>query len=120
MTPLALINDLARDLNRLSLTLIAIVEQTKDSPAMEALEREPQKVVKAQAKETSRSGEETSQQKDDKPVANLEDVRAVLAEKSRKGHTAAVKELLIKHGADKLSEIDPKNYEALLADAEVL
>ena len=36
------------------------------------------------------------------------------------GHTAEVKELLNKHGADKLSEIDPSEYPALLADAEVL
>ena len=50
----------------------------------------------------------------------LEQVRAVLAEKSRAGHTAEVKALLLKHGADKLSDIDPAEYPALLADAEVL
>ena len=50
----------------------------------------------------------------------LEDVRAVLAEKSRAGHTAAVRALLQKYGAAKLSEIDPANYEALLQDAEVI
>ena len=54
-----------------------------------------------------------------KPVT-LEQVRAVLAEKSRDGHTAEVRELLEKHGAAKLSAIDPKEYAALLADAEVL
>lgn len=50
----------------------------------------------------------------------LTDVRKVLAEKSRNGHTAQVKELLIKYGADKLSEIDPSKYSALLAEVEVL
>lgn len=50
----------------------------------------------------------------------LEEVRAVLAEKSRKGHTADIKALLIKHGADKLSEISPTEYQSLLKDAEVL
>lgn len=50
----------------------------------------------------------------------LTDVRKVLAEKSRNGHTAKVKELLIKYGADKLSEIDPAQYSALLAEVEVL
>lgn len=50
----------------------------------------------------------------------LTDVRKVLAEKSRNGHTAQVKELLIKYGADKLSEIDPSKYAALLAEVEVL
>jgi hypothetical protein len=57
--------------------------------------------------------------KEEKPL-NLEDVRAVLADKSRKGYTAEVKALLNRHGADKLSEIDPAEYASLLADAEVL
>ena len=51
---------------------------------------------------------------------SLTEVRAVLAEKSRAGFTKEVKELLIKHGADKLSEINPAEYEALLAEVEVL
>lgn len=50
----------------------------------------------------------------------LEDVRAVLADKSRIGHTAAVRELLAQYGASKLSEIDPQKYPALLKDAEKL
>lgn len=50
----------------------------------------------------------------------LEEVRAVLAEKSHDGLTAEVRELLKKYGAEKLSAIDPRHYLALLADAEVL
>lgn len=51
---------------------------------------------------------------------SLTDVRAILAEKSRNGYTSDVKALLLKYGADKLSDINPVDYEALLADAEVL
>jgi hypothetical protein len=58
--------------------------------------------------------------KEAKPQLKLEDVRAVLAEKSRTGHTAEVRALLQKYGAAKLSEIDPANYEALMRDAEVI
>jgi len=54
------------------------------------------------------------------PALKLEDVRAVLAEKSRAGHTSEIRLLLQKYGADKLSQLDPANYKALLADAEVL
>lgn len=54
------------------------------------------------------------------PELTLEQVRAVLADKSRKGRTAEVRALLQKYGAAKLSGIDPANYKALLADAEVL
>ena len=69
---------------------------------------------------------ESSTQPEPKPAApkhkalTLEEVRAVLAEKSRGGHTAKIRELLEKHGASKLSEIDPAKYAALLAEAEVL
>ena len=50
----------------------------------------------------------------------LEQVRAVLADNSRAGHTAAVRDLLQKYGASKLSQVYPKHYEALLKDAEVI
>ena len=53
-----------------------------------------------------------------KPLA-LEDVRAVL-DKSRAGHTAEIRELLQKYGANKLSAVDPSHYEALLKDVEAL
>ena len=51
-----------------------------------------------------------------KPVT-LTQVRAVLAEKSRCGHTAQVRELLQKHGAAKLSAINPTEFESLLSEA---
>lgn len=70
---------------------------------------------KAEKKPTGKKADKP----EEKPPT-LEEVRAVLAEKSRAGHTAEVKALLTKHGADKLSEIDPAEYPALLAEAEVL
>ena len=54
------------------------------------------------------------------PQLTLEQVRAVLADKSRMGFTAEIRALLQKYGAPKLSGIDPANYKALVADAEVL
>ena len=53
-------------------------------------------------------------------VLTLEDVRAVLGEKSRAGFTIEIQALLKKYGALKLSGIDPRHYEALLRDVEVL
>lgn len=50
----------------------------------------------------------------------LEDVRAVCSDKSRQGFTSDVKAILAKHGVDKLSEVDPAEYKALLAEVEVL
>ena len=54
-----------------------------------------------------------------KPVT-LAQVRAILAEKSRCGHTAQVRELLEKHGAAKLSAIDPTEFETLLSEAAAI
>ena len=71
----------------------------------------------------SSSQSEVTVQSESKPTSKpltLEEVRAVLAEKSRNGHTAKVRELLEKHGATKLSGIDPTKYATLLAEAEVL
>jgi hypothetical protein len=48
----------------------------------------------------------------------LEQVRAVLANKSRAGHTEAVRELLKKYGAEKLSQVEPKHYAAILKEAD--
>ena len=62
----------------------------------------------------------TEPKPDKKPALTLEQVRAVLADKSRAGHTAAVRELLQKYGAAKLSQVAPKHYEALMKDAEVI
>ena len=55
-----------------------------------------------------------------KPALTLEEVRAVQADKSRAGHTSEIRELLKKYGASKLSLVDPKHYEALLREVEVL
>ncbi len=54
--------------------------------------------------------------KDENPLS-LIDVRKILAEKSRDGHTDQVRLLLQKYGADKLSAIDPSHYRNLADEA---
>lgn len=61
---------------------------------------------------------EAAQAEPEKKELKLEHVRAVLAERSRAGYTAQIRELLHKYGASKLSAADPKDYEALLFDVE--
>ena len=41
-----------------------------------------------------------------------------MADKSRKGFTSEVKALLTKRGVNKLSEVDAKEYAALLEEVE--
>lgn len=58
--------------------------------------------------------------KQEEKTYEIEDVRKILADKSRLGHTAKIRELLEKYGAKKLSEIEPSNYKCLVADVEKL
>lgn len=53
-------------------------------------------------------------------TVTFEELRSRLSEISRNGHTAEVKELLRKFGADKLSDVAESDYTALLAEAEVI
>lgn len=58
--------------------------------------------------------------KQEEKTYEIEDVRKILADKSRLGHTAKIRKLLEKYGAKKLSEIEPSNYKGLVADVEKL
>lgn len=63
----------------------------------------------------------TSSKEPEKPkLIKLEDIRAILAEKSTNGHGEVVRALISKFGASKLSEIKPEDYPALKAEAEVI
>ena len=57
-------------------------------------------------------------QKQEVPETTLEDVRGVLAALSQAGKTAVVKKLLQGFGAAKLSQVDPKDYWVLMAQAQ--
>lgn len=103
------------DIRSLADSLQVLVDaMSENAPAEKSVVKaaKPKKIV---AKEADAEPAPT----EEKPL-KLEDVRAVLADKSRKGYTAEVKALLVKHGAAKLSDVAPEEYAALLADAEVL
>ncbi len=126
MGKVKLLLDVIGDLRSLADSLQAVADAVADCGAAEAemtTTKEPEKVGKtgkaAAKKDTAKKDAKPAAKQEEKPLA-LEEVRAVLAEKSRAGHTAEVRGLLAKHGADKLSEIDPAEYAALLAEAEVL
>ena len=53
-----------------------------------------------------------------KRKVTLSEVRAFLADLSRDGYRADVKKLLTNHKANKLSEVNEDEYEALLAEAQ--
>ena len=47
-----------------------------------------------------------------------EQVRGILAAKPGEGHSDEVRALLAKYGAKQLKQVDPKDYAALIAEAE--
>ena len=116
MSKMKLLLDVVSDLRSLADSLQAgadaVAQGGQEQPDQTTEEKPTQKPEKKNvAKQVEKA--------EPKPLT-LEQVRAALAEKSRAGHTSEVKALLIKHGADKLSDIDPAEYPALLAEAEVL
>lgn len=92
-----------RDIRSLSDSVEAVCTVVTDS-----LSDEKKEVPKLPEKETLAE------------AITLEQVRGVLADKSRGGHTAEVRAIIQKYGADRLSDIDPKHYAAVLKEAEVL
>ena len=116
MSRIKLLLDVVSDLRSLADSLQAVA----DAVAQNGQEQPDQTTEERPAQEPGKKTAAKKEEKAEPKPLTLERVRAALAEKSRAGHTSEVKALLIKHGADKLSDIDPAEYPALLAEAEVL
>lgn len=107
MSRIKLLLDVVSDMRSLADSIQAVCDAMASDGQVEASEEESQK-------KPSKGKAEKA------PEITLEKVRGVLAGKSRSGHTAEVRAIIQKYGADRLSDIDPKDYQAVLADAEVL
>ena len=118
MSKVSELSMLALELKKCGEALIGISEGLADM--FGGAEEEKQPAKKAAPKKKAAAEPKPEPQLEEEKLLTLEDVRAVCADKSRKGFTAEVKAILTKHGADKLSEVDPAEYKALLAEVEVL
>ena len=118
MSKVSELSVLALELKKCGEALIGISEGLADM--FGGAEEEKQPAKKAAPKKKAAAEPKPEPQLEEEKLLTLEDVRAVCADKSRKGFTAEVKAILTKHGADKLSEVDPAEYKALLAEVEVL
>lgn len=98
-------------------TLKAMFTNTTENTAQPSADTETKKASAAPEKKPAAT--EATNKKEEKQIA-LSDVRMVLADKARLGHTDEVRALIKKHGASKLSAVDPKEYAALLQEAEVI
>lgn len=69
---------------------------------------------------TEKPVEEATSAEPESPAYTLQDVRKILADKSRKGYTDRVKAILTAHGAEKLSALPESEYAAVVKEAEAL
>lgn len=107
MSRIKLLLDVVNDMESLTESLRTLTNAiASDEPSAESEEKS--------------SLQETQEVKPAAKIISVEDVRAVLTPISQSGKTAQVKALLTKYGASRLSDIEPSEYESLLADAEVL
>lgn len=93
-----------------------VVEQAK--AAIDSLEE----LIKTLEKGLTDKAEnvDSVKERETEKTYSLEEVRAELADVSRAGFTDEVRELIVKHGASKLSEIDPSKYADIIKDAKVI
>lgn len=129
MTHLSSINALASDIARLSKTLTTLAAEIESALTQEDVteavapkeavkkEEKPKEATKKAEATGETSSSDTSTEVTKTPVT-IEQVRAVMAEKSQAGLTAQVKALLESFGAAKLSAVNPEDYEALLEAAK--
>ena len=85
-------------------TVQALREMLSGEMKAHTLEEQPEKQPESETPE--------------KQPPKIEDVRALLLEKRKAGFRDEIKALLLRHGAEKLTEVAPTEYEALMAEAE--
>ena len=111
MSKIKLLLDVIEDIRSLGNSLQILADELAGNDSNEEqIHEEPQAEVTKSVK---------AEQPAEPKTISFEDLRAALANKARAGFTTEVKALIKKHGAAKLSDIDPSKYEAVLAEAEV-
>ena len=123
MSKIKLLLDVVEDVRAVADSLIPVIEGFKNlADSLQAVADAMASTATKARKRTadSNTAKALTQKTETADTPSLESIRAILADKSRQGHTAEIRSLLQKYGASKLSDIDPSHYEALLSEVEVL
>ena len=110
MSKIKLLLDVVSDMRSLADSLQAVADVM--------MENEPNETAEPITSEKEPEPKKTGKPK--KKEITIEEIRAVLAEKSQAGLTAEVREIIKKYGGSKLSEIAPEHYADILKGAEGL
>lgn len=103
-------------LSRIKLLLDVVEDMRSLADSLSALAHS----VTESDSDTEESTPQPVRPSDSQPTVSLVDIRARLGELSRAGYTAQVRAILERYGVARLSEVDPKDYEAILKEAEEL
>ena len=100
------VEDVITNMRNLANSLQTVVEILSESKSTEEVKSKPMTPIPTKVTKPKKE-----------KVYSLEDVRGVLAEKSQKGLIAEVKELIMRFGGNKLSDIEPSKYAELIKEA---
>ncbi|QRN84857.1 hypothetical protein JR334_07695 [Clostridia bacterium] len=87
--------------------------------AIEAQESAPEDIPEITEKAVPKTKNVKKRKVEEQPedaAPTLEEVRALMAEKNRDGHREAVKAIINKYGAEKLTSLDTSYYEQVLEE----
>ena len=112
MSKIKLALDVVSDLRSLAGSIETLVQAMEEYEPMTS--NEPEKETKKKTKQATKKDVKKAP-KEKQPT--LEEIRAVMADKSRDGHREAVKAIITKYGANNLSSLEPKHYAAALKEA---
>lgn len=120
MTPIEAINNVAKAYQDLAVVLMVVADKTIGVPVAQAMTVDADKPAEESKKEALKAAKAKAEKpaKGPEEVITIEQVRAVLAEKSQAGFTAQVKALLESFDANKLSAVKPEDYKDLMAAAQ--
>lgn len=114
-------NELLKIAEGFSIVAEALAAIANDKEAGSNQEQTIDKSLKpTKAKDKKQAEDNSEPSKDNAYQVSIEDIRAVLAEKSQDGKSREVKALLNQYGVAKLSAVEEKDYPELLQKAKAL
>ncbi|MFA9423461.1 MAG: hypothetical protein ACERLG_07770 [Sedimentibacter sp.] len=108
-----IIQDIIVNLIGISNNLEALAEVLNVSITPEVAPEKSETLVKKSSKDELQQASKVKQ-------PTLEELRTLMAEKNRDGHREKVKEIIINHGANKLTTLDPKCYAEVMKEVEAI
>lgn len=112
MIKIKLTLDVINDLRNLANSIETLVG------AMENIETTSSETKEIPKKKKIKKSEEPKQPEAKEPT--LEEVRAAMAEKNREGHREKIKAIIVNHGANKLTSLDPVHFSEILKEVEAI